>query len=230
MDTKKIALTALLAAVYALGNYLHGFPMIGVPGKTISLVRALEMGYGIILGPVLGPFTSFLGAVVGKVLTGGSLFFTPLAIVSALMASTLYRREVFKFRGWIIAAIILSVLIIGWYATRTGRAIPYYPIMHFAGLGIILSARGKIAEYLHSDDRRKLSIGVALCSYPSTIAGHMLGNLLSIYLFKLPPIQFMAILPVSALERIILTILSTIISTPLIIVVRSLYPDLLEKS
>ena len=97
-DAKKITLTATLAAVYALGSFLPGFPMIGVSGSKIDIVRSLEMGYGFILGPILGPITAFLGAIVGKLMTGGGIgiFFTPLAFVSALVAASLNRERIFS--------------------------------------------------------------------------------------------------------------------------------------
>ena len=231
INTKQLSLVATLAAVYALGSFLPGFPMIGVPGSKIDVVRSLEMGYGLILGPVFGPLTAFLGAIVGKTLTGGGvgLFFTPLAPVSAFMASALSRREVFKIRGWALAAALLSVLIVGWYGTRTGRAAPFYPVLHLIGLGIILGFRGKIADYIHGGDEGRLTWGVALCSFPSTMAGHMLGNLIFISLFGPDPLFFMSILPVSTAERIALTILSTVIATPLILIVRNIFPDLVER-
>lgn len=232
IETKKITLVATLAAVYAVGSYLPGFPVAFVPGSRIDVTRSLEMGYGIVLGPVFGPLTAFLGAIVGKLTTGGGvgLFFTPLALVSAFMAAALSRRDIFRVRGWVIAAAISFVLIAGWYGTKTGRAATFYPILHIIGLGIILVLRGKITDYLQSEDRSKLSMGVALCSFVSTMAGHMLGSLITMFLFKLTPFQFMGLIPVYIAERLVLTTLSTVIATPLILAVRSLFPEFVEKT
>lgn len=190
------------------------------------------MGYGPVLGPILGPLAAFLGAIVGKTITGGGfgLFFTPLAPVSAFMAAALSRRDVLKVRGWTLAAGMLLVLITGWYGTQTGRSAPYYPVLHLIGLGIVLVLRGKLADYIHSEDQGRLSLGVALCSFPSTMAGHMLGNLIFISLLRPEPLFFMSILPISAAERVVLTILSTVIATPLLLIVRGLFPGLLESA
>ena len=229
MGTRMIAIVSILAAVYALGSFLPGFPMIGVPGSRIDLTRSLEMGYGLLLGPIFGPFAAFLGNVVGKVVTGGgsALFFTPLSIVSSLSAAALGRRRVFGVRGWALAAIMLGAVIAGWYGTETGRAAPYYPLLHLTGLGLILVFRGKIADYVRSRD--KVAVGVALSSYPSTLAGHMLGNLIFIVLFNPSPVFFVSILPISVVERIVLTILSIVIATPLIVVLRIIYPSLFSE-
>ena len=66
IDTKKLSLIAMLASVYAALSFLPGMPMIGAEGSTIDLVRMLEIGYGLVLGPVYGPAAAFLGAIVGK--------------------------------------------------------------------------------------------------------------------------------------------------------------------
>jgi hypothetical protein len=154
-ETKTLTLVALLAAVYALGSFLPGFPMIGVSGSNIDIVRSLEMVYGLVLGPVLGPLTAFTGAVVGKTLTGGGfgMFFTPLAPVSAFMAAVLSRPQVFKFKGWVLASAVLGVLILGWYGIGTGVVVPYYPVFHLIALGIIILFRDKLVSYTCSEDK-----------------------------------------------------------------------------
>lgn len=230
VETKKLTLMAVLAAVYAIGSFLPGFPLLGVPGSKIDIVRSLEMAYGFILGPVYGPMTAFLGAVVGKLMTGGGfgMYFTPLALVSSFTAACLMRRELLRVRGWMLSAGVLSALIGGWYILPAGRVVPLYPVLHFAALGIVILLGGRITEYLRSDDRRRLSIGVALSSYSSTMAGHMLGNLIFILLLSPSPLFFMGILPVSAAERLVLTALSTAIATPLILIMRNVYPELME--
>jgi len=65
-NTKKLTLVATLAAVYALGSFLPGFPMIGIPGSKIDVVRALEMGYGLVLGPIFGPLTASWAPSLGR--------------------------------------------------------------------------------------------------------------------------------------------------------------------
>lgn len=232
IETKKITLIATLAAVYAVGTLMiPGFPIIGVEGSSIPITRSLEMGYGIILGPILGPLTAFIGAFVGKLPKGGSgIYYTPLAPLAVFMSAALGKREVFKMRGWMVAAAVLTALLVSWYGTKTGRAAFFYPILHIISLGIILVLRGKFLDYLHSKDKGVLAIGIALCGFVSTMAGHMLGNLITILLFKLPPEQFIISTPVYIAERSVLTIISTAINTPLIFSVRSLFPDLAEKA
>ena len=115
MTLKEITLAALLAAVYTVTSFLPGFPVIGVSGSRIDFSRSLEISYGLILGPALGPFTAFLGDFIGTALTGSSLFFTPLSIVSAFMAAALNRERLLRLRGWLLSAIPLAGLIVCWY-------------------------------------------------------------------------------------------------------------------
>jgi hypothetical protein len=229
-ETKNLTLVALLAAVYALGSFLPGFPMIGVSGSKIDVTRSLEMGYGLLLGPVFGPIAAFLGAVVGKTLTGGGfgMFFTPLAPVSSFVAAALSRRRVFGVEGWKVASAVLAALIAFFYASGVGLKIPLYPILHVVGLVTILLLRGRLADYVQSEDRAKLSLGVALCSFPATMAGHMLGNIIYTGLLGPNPALLMGILPITVVERITLTILATIIATPLLLVVRGLFPYIVD--
>jgi hypothetical protein len=224
-STKNIAVMALLASVYAAGSFLPGFPMLGLPGSKIDLVRALEIGYGVVLGPIYGPLTAFLGALVGKTLAGGGpgLFFTPLAPVTAFVASMLTRRG-----GWKIAAAIIASLILVWYALPTGRAAWMVPVLHLTGLLVVLASRESVSEMISSDDRGKLTRGMLLCSLPSTLAGHLLGNIIFAVAFSPSPEFFTAVLPVSAVERGVITILATLIGAPLVLAVRQVYPDLMR--
>jgi hypothetical protein len=227
MNTKKVTLIAMLASAYAVLSLLPGMPMIGAEGTTIDMVRMLEIGYGLVLGPIYGPIAAFIGAVVGKMLKGGGfgLFFTPLAAVSAFIAAMLGRGIK---RGWMGAAAVLGALTAGWYMFETGRTVPLYPVIQFVGLAIILLFRGRISEMIKAEDRRTVTLGVLLCSFPSTVTGHMLGGLIYIVLLDPAASIFMGILPIALIERIAITIGATLFGTSLILAVRKIYPDLLE--
>ncbi len=227
MNTKKVTLIAMLASAYAVLSLLPGMPMIGAEGTTIDLVRILEIGYGLVLGPVYGPAAAFIGAVVGKMLKGGGfgLFFTPLAAVSAFIAAMLGRGIK---RGWIGAAGVLGALTAGWYLFETGRTVPLYPVIQFIGLAIILVFRDRISEMIKSEDRKTVTLGVLLCSFPSTVTGHMLGGLIYIVLLNPAASIFVGILPIAIIERVAITIGATLFGASLVLAVRKIYPDLLE--
>ena len=227
MKPKKLTLIAILASAYAALSMLPGMPMIGAEGSSIDLVRMLEIGYGLVLGPMYGPIAAFIGAVIGKMLTGGGfgLFFTPLAAVSAFVAAMIGRDN---GRYWWVAAGVEAVLIAGWYVVETGRIVWYYPVMHVASLVALLVLRTRISDWIDSEDRSRMSLGVFICSFASTVAGHMLGGLIFIVLLAPDPALFIALMAVSIIERIGISFGATVFATSLLITVRKIYPELLE--
>ncbi|MCX8181892.1 MAG: hypothetical protein N3D12_02110 [Candidatus Methanomethyliaceae archaeon] len=223
MRARSITIVALLAAIYAVVGLLPGFPVIGVPGSDIRLTRSLEMGYGVALGPALGPLAAFVGAVVGRTLTGGgtAILFTPLALVSSFMAATIAKKSLFGLRGWLISSFVMGGILIVWYATPVGQSIPIYAIPHLLGLGLILALRERIADLLNSENKGRLFLGMLIVSYPSTMAGQMLGNLIFLALFSPTPGFFMAVLPVTLVERSVITILGAVVGVPIILAIRT---------
>jgi hypothetical protein len=234
LGVKKLTLVAALAAVYAVVSYLlPSFPMIGVPGRNITTARSLEMGYGFILGPTLGPLAAFLGDVTGKLLIQpANTPFALLAPVSAFVAAAVSRRTVFRMRGWVLAAAVSTIFILGWYITPVGREAFYYPLPHLVGLGILFVGRGTLAKYVNSVDKKKVTVGVAFCSFSSTMTGHMAGNLLFMAFFPgiATPIYFLSTLPVAVVERITITFIGELIAAPLIFTMRVVFPDLVRET
>ena len=162
------------------------------------------------------------------------MFMIPLAPVSAFVAASLSRPMVFKVRGWLYSVAIISLLVLGWYATPAGREVYYFPVWHLIGLGAVLVFRGRMAEMLQSEDKGQLALGMTLGSYAATMAGHMLGNLIFIQLgpsvIGIPPTvipsMFKGLIFVTPIERVTITALSTLIMAPIIYAARNTYPDL----
>jgi hypothetical protein len=180
----------------------------------------------LVLSPVYGPITAFLGAIVGKTLTEGGvgLFFTPLAHVTAFVASTLSRPRL----GWRPSALAITLLITGWYLTPVGRAAYAVPVLHLAGLLVVLAFRGRIGEMIGSSDRRTMSMGLLPCSFPSTLAGHLLSNIIFAVMFSPSAEFFTAVLPISAVERAVISVLATLFEVSLVTAVRLVYPTLMD--
>jgi hypothetical protein len=298
-----VALMAIFAAFSAVViKTLPGIPIVGVPDANIKFDAALAPVYGLVIGPYLG----FLAALIGGLITAGSPFdiLTSLApAVSALITGLLTQKSFgnneSKIKGWMVASTVLGLLILGWYLTGVGQKAPFYPVLHMAGLGLIILMRswtakafkeGKVEKggwsvkaffllagiviivvaYMFtmpysSDvwilpyfavplfliggilivyslfDVRKSSfvLAISTASYCGIIADHMLGNLVFIesinvfiplstiedYFLKpkaLPdiPSLFMYMIPVSTLERIMLTVVATILGVGVILALR----------
>ena len=303
LSSRDVALTAIFAAFSAIViRFLPGIPIVGVSGANIKFDAVLAPIYGMVIGPYLG----FIGALFGGLITAGSPFdiltsFSPA--VSALIAGLLTKNggeeNRVRVKGWMIAALVLGALIFAWYLTGVGQQAPLYPVLHFAGLALILITREHIARAFKTgqegvEKRRTqpliLLLGVAaivlaymftkpymsdvwiapylalpfltlggativyglfglgkssfvlavsVASYCGIIADHMLGNLVfiasvNIFIpmsvideFFLKPLGvptiaalFMYMIPISALERILFTLVATIIGIGLILALR----------
>jgi hypothetical protein len=302
LSSRDVAFTAVFTAFSVIViRLLPGIPIVGVSDARITFDAALAPIYGMIIGPYLG----FASALFGGLITAGSVFniFTSFSpAVSALIAGFLTQKEVFdksRVRGWMVAALVLGLLILGWYATDIGRQAPFYPVLHLAGLVLIIGSRGWTAEIFRQgqtdgESRRvktayflagitlmivafiltnpyvadvwilsyfplpmfliggviivyslfgagksSFVLAVSLASYCGIIADHMLGNLVfinSINLFvplsEIPsiPALFMSLIPVSTVERLLLTVIGTTLGVGLVLALRrtNLFPRELE--
>lgn len=227
MRTRDAAATAVFAALYAAGSLLPGFPLVGIQGSSIPLVRALEITYGVLMGPLLGPAAALLGSLAGKFMTGGgaNLVTVPLAPVAAFVAACASRRRVWGLPGWIPASAVLAATILSWYTTGTGGGLPLYPALHAASLVALLLLRERIPDWIHSADPKKIAAGVAAAGLPATLAGHILGGVTFITLYGTPGSVYAATQALSALERGTLTVLAVAVTVPLLVVVRRAFPD-----
>jgi hypothetical protein len=224
LKAQDIALVGLLAAVYAAVTLLPGFPMIGAPGTEIDLARSLDVGYGLILGIALGPLASFMGSLVGKALSGGGIgfLFTPPAIATSVLAASLTRERVGPAKGWHVATATLAIPMAVWFLLPLGREAWPYALLHVAGLAEILLLRGWLTSLLRSRDRSRLALGILLTSYPATMAGHMVGTLTFVFLFGPTAGFFIALTPITAIERVAISIIATAIGVPLVIAMRGM--------
>ena len=150
LSSRDVALMAIFAALSAIVvKVVPGIPIIGLSDASIKFDAALAPIYGMIIGPYLG----FLAGLVGGLIVADhpfsvlTSFATAIsAFVAGFIVQSVHASEGKRIRGWIVASAVVGLLIIGWYATSVGRLLPFYPILHLAGLFIILVGRGKIAK------------------------------------------------------------------------------------
>ncbi|MGQ9459847.1 MAG: hypothetical protein ACUVRA_01260 [Candidatus Bathyarchaeaceae archaeon] len=147
-----MAVFAALSAIVC--RFIPGIPIVGVPEASIKFDAALAPIYGLVIGPYLG----FLAALFGGLIVAGSFFSVLTSFctaVSALVAGLLVREKCsfrgYTVNGWVLAALVLGLLILGWYGTWVGQQAPLYPVLHLFGLFIILTFRGRIATYFKGD-------------------------------------------------------------------------------
>lgn len=228
--TRDVALTASMAALYVVLNQLPGVPVVGVEGAKIGILSCVIPVFGLILGPWLGGSAALLGAVVSRVLTGASAYswmLLPALPLSAFVAGCLSRRNVGVLRGWIVAASVLGGLILAWYATWVGQAVWVFPLLHWAGLAIILIFRGWLPYFIQRGEGSELTVCVALCSFSATMVAQMYGTLALIAAAELALVKtqlitpfFFGLIPIAAVERLTITAMATILGVPIILAFR----------
>ncbi|RLI31003.1 hypothetical protein DRO48_01965 [Candidatus Bathyarchaeota archaeon] len=237
LTTREITLTASLAALYIATSIVPGIPIIGGQGK-ISPSVILVPVYALLLGPIVGPLTIFIGNLGSWLLPPGRPDpFSGLMIIPGVLGALASATAVRGRRGWIVSSGVLAVLLALWYSTWVGIGAPFYPVPHVAALLIPLAAQGRLGRWLHTDNKR-MAVSAALASYVGLMADHMAGNLVFIFSIGwllpvkliegwlgsmgLPSVSalFMYMLPVSIVERLSMTAAATIISAALIAALR----------
>ena len=238
-----IALISVFAALFYLLTLLPGIPIIGGKGK-IELAAAIAPIFGIVLGPWRGALAALFGSSIAWILPPGSpdpfsglLILAPT--ISSLVAGLFTTRNVGRLYGWQFSSLILGGLIALWYLTWIGIRAFYYPIMHIAGLALMLIIRSKASEYLLSPSRIKNSLAVIAASYCGIVSDHMVGNLAFTFsLGWLIPLEavsgwlkslglpdipslFIYVMPISFMERLVMLLIAAAVGIPLIAAVKS---------
>ena len=150
ISTRDVALMAVFAALSIIViKVFPGIPVIGVSGANIKFDAVLAPVYGMIIGPYLG----FLAALFGGLLTAGSPFdiltsFAPAtsALVAGLLTQKTITSSEGRVKGWTVALLVLTALVLGWYTTPIGQNAPFYPVLQIFGVSLIVAARGWTAD------------------------------------------------------------------------------------
>lgn len=188
LSTKQVAMTALFAALIAIVTRLPGIQIaLGLRLGSIEFSVPLYAVSGITLGPWVGALAALIGNFVAWIIPKSSvmgLLVIPAGAFAALTTGFLARNT--KWCNWKAAAIVLAVLIGLWYVTPVGSEAPFYPMfLHLPALALILIFRNKLFDFMNSQSKRLVTIGVGISSYAGVIADHMWGNLMFITVVNL---------------------------------------------
>jgi len=245
LNTKQIALISVFAALIVIVTRLPSIPILGGEGK-VELSVILYPIIGIILGPWIGFVAAFLGNLIAWIIPSSTVFgilLIPAGAVAAFVSGSMSQKT--SRLNWRAATVVLAALDASWYLTPVGWEAPFYPVLHFAALALVVLFRGRASEYIHSSSRDRTVLGAAVCSYAAIMADHMFGNLVWIsslgLVISLRAVRdairtlgmvwltlgvspftgsigdiFMLVLPISAVERLIYTAAATTLGVSLI--------------
>lgn len=246
LSTKQIALISAFATLIVIVTRLPGIPIVGGAGGGIEFSAILYPIVGVILGPWAGAVAVLLGNFIAWIIPKSSVFgllMIPAGAIAALVTGSLSRKT--GWCDWRLTAAILATLDVLWYLTPVGWEAPFYPVLHWIAFGLAAVFRGKINEFLISPSQRRVTFGVGLSVYMGTMAEHMTGNLIYISTIGLViplkavrdaikaigmawltlginiPTQtlgdlFMGMLLISAIERLSITVIATLIGAAVI--------------
>jgi len=169
------------------------------------------------------------------------LLMVPPGVLAAMVAGALGSSE--KIFNWKLAFTVLGVLNASWYLAPIGLEAPFYPILHWSATLIVAIFRDEIVAFLESASRLRILFGIGVCSFSALMADSMAGNLIFIYAVgwvvplrsvldavaslgmfwvklgipRLPftglAALFMGALVIMAIERSIMTVVSTLIGS-----------------
>ncbi|MEM2691829.1 MAG: ECF transporter S component [Candidatus Bathyarchaeia archaeon] len=117
ISTRHIALAAVFASLYYVLSLISPYiPAIGLPDLKIKLEALIASIFGIILGPYLGAFAAFLGALISWVLPPGSMspYGAPFLLsppINALVVGLIFYKKwrwAFAIFGMLILAFLFS--------------------------------------------------------------------------------------------------------------------------
>jgi hypothetical protein len=237
--TKLIAIMSIFTALYAVLRIIPTMPMIGSSGNWFSVSDVIAPIYGIILGPYIGGLSviigTFLAMAMGRPVIFMFLDFLP-ATVAAVSAGLLIKRK------WIYAIGLNFVLLVVFLIHPNTSVFVDYSIgsttltfpfawLHIVALAVLISPLGrKVAQWIKTNDTKRITIGVAILFFIGTMMQHLMGNLLYETILAKPignipvesyPANWLLVFPLYPVERLVLIIFGTIIGTSLLKVLKN---------
>jgi uncharacterized membrane protein len=212
--TSHPAVIAVWAALIAVVTIVPTFPIIGT-GATFSVNAALIPLAGIFFGPVAGALCAAIGAFIGQLIAPHTVFFGPLSFLiptlGAMSAGFAMKKR------WYVPLLLILLFSATWYLVPLGRAAWFQPAIWLLGVLACLIGWFVASDWIGSDNRTKMFIGVFLAAMAGTIVDHAFGSLWALIQFQLPPEVWLGALVLAPVERTLFSLGAAIIGTPLLI-------------
>lgn len=214
-----IASVSIFAALYVVLGTMPLFYIFGSYGQFITAALLIAPIIGIVLGPVGGTLAITIGGIAGMALTGNM----PMSIFSFLPGTFNALCVGFAFRGkWYASAVIFAVVILAFASLPSIGVAKYFVWFHAFALLILLSPASTLAvEYAKSADPQKIVMGVGILAFVGVLIDHIVGSLIFQILTPLPQSVWEAVAFIYPIERVLVTIVATIIGVGIIRGVRA---------
>ena len=229
---KDLALMISFAALYAVLSFVSLFSIIGSVGSFITLASVIAPLIGMMLGPYIGAGAVSIGGFLGWSITQtgafGFLSFIPGA-ATAFGSGLLVNDKRTRF---VVLYLVLFLLLAFYPTIGPVWLYPFYLWFQFIGLIVLASPLTSMAVQSVNGEGNPvwLSLGVGTISLVSTLLGQIAGNLM----FELtrwptfyPQIEYWRIWQwqvlafVYPVERLIITLIATVVGLPSIKAIRA---------
>ena len=209
------AMIAVWAALMSVAGLLPTFPVFGTGGN-FSVSYALAPIAGIMFGPFAGALSVAIGEFIGSIIAPHA---APLGLFTFLINTTnAFAVGYLCRKNWYVCLAIIAALTGVWFLIPAGRAASVYSLVYVAGM-VAAPIGGIFGTKLFSNHNALVkTIGVFLMAWPCYIAGSVIGNIITLFLFELPPDLWNNFLVwMTPFERTIFAIGAAVIGTPLLI-------------
>src|SRR6266699_1044622 len=234
-DTRRLTLTATLAAVYVIFRAIPISQLIGISG-TITAAGMIAPVIGILLEPAYGSVAVFTGTIVASLFPWNPIKFAGLDFLPGALNVTLVSLAARGRRteATLMFLIMIALFIINPYTSIfVGNALLSPPIpylwMHLAALVVLVSPLTKnLSTKLTSHHYASLVSPLAVLAFIGTMIEHLTGGILYATVFGKAALKFWpAIFLIYPIERTILVIGATLIGASLLSLLR---PSVIEGS
>jgi len=214
LTTIDVASISVFAALYVVLGFIPLFYIFGAYGQFITAALILAPITGIVLGPVGGTLAIAIGGIAGMAATGNM----PMGIFTFLPGTFDALCVGLTFRGkWYASAAIFAVFIIAFVALPSIGVAKYFIWFHAFALLILLSPASTLAkEYVKNNDSQKIVMGVGILAFIGVLIDHIVGSLFFQILTPLPSSVWEAVAFIYPIERVLVTIVATIIGAGII--------------
>jgi hypothetical protein len=234
-ETRKLTLTATLAAVYVIFRAIPISQLIGISGS-ITAAGMIAPVIGILLEPAYGIVAVFTGTMVASLFPWNPIKFDGLDFLPGALNVTLVSLAVRGRRteATLMFLVMIALFIINPFTSIfVGTSLFSPPIpylwMHFAALVVLVSPLTKnLSTRLTSHHYASLVRPVAILAFTGTMIEHLTGGLLFATVVGKGAIKFWPVIFLAyPIERLILVVGATLIGSTLL---RLLRPTMVEKS
>jgi len=175
LTAKDASLITCFTALYVVLGFLPISPIIGLPGKAITVAAIMAPIIGVLLGPYIGTLSTFLGGLIGFFFG----YFSPPSLVSGVFAALCAGMLSVGKRSACAFTYFALIFLFGFYPF-VGPVWLYPPLMWFqiAGFFILVSPlQSRASKNLNSWNKSKSLFAFFVTSLTSTLAGQISGSL-----------------------------------------------------